>query len=93
MELDGAVVHKSESVTYRELQGEGVLYNTSSKSMHILNKTALAVWNLCDIAESPVQIANTIAQQYNVTNDVVFPDVLECLNRFEELGLIRRSSL
>lgn len=88
MRIGNSVIHKSESVTYREMDGEGILYNSQNKNMHVLNKTALAVWNLFDAAEDPQDIANTLAERYDVAAETVLGDVLTCLKQFETLGLI-----
>ncbi|MHB0999704.1 MAG: PqqD family protein [Armatimonadota bacterium] len=92
MKLGEAAICKTDDVTYRELDGEGILYNSKDKNMHVLNQTALTVWNLCDTAEDAKQIADIIADQYRMPVDIVFADVLKCLTNFEKLGLIRRVS-
>lgn len=72
------------------MDGEGVLYDADSNNMHVLNKTALMVWKLCEDAEDPEAAACVIGERFGVSPQNVLPDVLKCLNRLEELRLIRR---
>jgi hypothetical protein len=90
MRIGEAVVRKPENITYREMDGEGVLYDTATNNMHVLNKTALMVWKLCEQADDPESIAHTIGERFGLPAQRVLPDVLTCLNRLEELRLIRR---
>lgn len=90
MRIGEAVVQKPDNISFREMDGEGVLYDTDTNNMHVLNKTALLVWKMCEQADDPECIARAISTQYNVPAQKVLPDVLQCLNRFEELKLIRR---
>ena len=55
MKLNGTIIHKSKSITYKESGGEGVLYNSDNKDVHILNKTALTVWRLSTLLTIPVK--------------------------------------
>ena len=90
MRIGEAVVQKPENITYREMDGEGVLYDTTTNNMHVLNKTALMVWKLCEQADDPESIARAIGERFGLPAQRVLPDVLTCLNRLEELRLIRR---
>ncbi|MHB1001832.1 MAG: PqqD family protein [Armatimonadota bacterium] len=92
MRIANAVVRKPENITFNEKNGEGIIFDTISNKKHVLNRTALAVWNLCDIEEDPQGIARAIASRYGIPSKQVLSDVLECLNRFEEMGLIRRAA-
>ena len=93
MRIAETTVLKPENISYRERDGEGVLYDSDSRNIHVLNKTALMVWNLCEEAERPQDIATSIADKFGVPTARVIGDVMECLNRFEELGIIKRVAI
>ena len=64
LRIDDSIVRKSESLNLRELDDEGVLYDASTKAMHVLNRTALLVWQLCDTKEDAEGVAGEIAGRY-----------------------------
>lgn len=92
MRIGEAVVQKPENIAYREMDGECVLYDTATNNMHVLNKTALLVWKLCEQEDDPEGVARAIGERFGLPTQSVLPDVLTCLNRFEELKLIRRTA-
>jgi len=89
MIVESSVFHKSESITYRELDGEGVLYDSVNRRMHVLNSTAVDIWILLDQVHQPKQIAEIMAERFNVPNDTVIADVMACLQTFQQLGLVK----
>ena len=92
MRIDDSIVRKSESLNLRELDDEGVLYDASTKAMHVLNRTALLVWQLCDTKEDAEGVAGEIAGRYGISTDDALRDVLLCLQRFQELNLMKRKN-
>lgn len=84
---------RKESVMCREIEGEGILYNPNTKSMHILNKTAFALWGLCDGKHNSDQIASEIRSRFEVTeSDDVLADINRILDQLEKLQLLKRRS-
>jgi hypothetical protein len=92
LRIDDSIVRKSESLNLRELDGEGVLYDASTKAMHVLNRTALLVWQLCDSKENAEAVASEIVGRYDIPPEHALRDVMECLRLFEELSLMRRET-
>lgn len=88
--MDDSIVHKADSLNLRELDGEGVLYDASTKAMHVLNRTALLVWQLCDTSNSAEEVARRIVEQYGISTEEALRDVLACLKQFRELNLMKR---
>lgn len=68
---------------------EAFLYNPTSDAIHVLNYTALTVWNQCDGSHSISEIGAYLQKicQCNATADVE-NDVLEIVNTFTELGVL-----
>lgn len=68
---------------------EAFLYNPADSTMHVLNLTALAVWNRCDGLHSIAEIGNHLREicRCDAAADVE-SDVQEILNTFTELGVL-----
>ena len=67
----GLVATGSEPAPYRRgelvryaADRETFLYDRSADLIHVLNPTALAVWELCDGAHSPDQIAGNLTANF-----------------------------
>jgi hypothetical protein len=68
---------------------EAFLYNPAVEAMHVLNFTALTVWNKCDGSHSIAEISShlrTICQCDNVAD--VENDVQKIVGTFAELGVL-----
>lgn len=53
---------RKSSITARDLDEETMLYDPETKQVHILNKTALLVWQLCDGRHSVKDMAAAITR-------------------------------
>ncbi len=74
-----------------EVGEEGLLYDRESGMVHILNRTALAAWNLCDGTRDPSGIAESLARAFSGCQPLaVREDVLHILAGFSERGLLER---
>ncbi|HID95241.1 MAG TPA: radical SAM protein [Candidatus Latescibacteria bacterium] len=82
---------KRGDLVFRELEGEGILFDPKTGSMHSLTKTALLIWNLCDGRHSLKQIADHILERFEAEPDQVRGDVKETVGRFQQLGLLQGS--
>lgn len=82
---------RKEGVVSREIDGEGILYNPETKSMHVLNKTAFAFWRLCDGKHDSAQVAGEIKSRFEVDKgDDVLSDINRIFNQLEKLQLVER---
>jgi len=73
----------------RVIGNETMLYNPDAGYVHIINKTAAFVWNLCNGCRSSGEMANLLQNAYEVAEDTdLDSDVTEILNSFTELGIL-----
>jgi hypothetical protein len=56
--------HRREDLMRYSADRETFLYDRQADVIHVLNPTALAVWELCDGAHSPAQIAGYLATHF-----------------------------
>ncbi|CAN5206660.1 hypothetical protein BH20ACT24_BH20ACT24_02870 [soil metagenome] len=79
---------RSPEVWLRQAGRENVLYHPSNESVHLLNNTALAIWDLCDGETSPKEMIDAICQVSSLPREVVAEDVRRILSDFEKANLI-----
>ena len=58
-------------------------------SVHLMNQTALAIWQLCDGETDTNEMIDAICQISGLHADVVAEDVERILTDFEKAGLVR----
>jgi hypothetical protein len=73
------------------MEGDLVLYNPTRDTAHILNRTAAAIWWLCDGELAPEEICAELASLCGVEPASVRQDVETVLAGFREAGLVRCS--
>ena len=79
---------RSEEIVCKSAGEETLLYDPSTDSIHILNPTALLVWQLCDGRHSPAEIEVILRDRFAGTarRDVA-ADVTSTLALLETEGL------
>ena len=83
---------RKDSVLRGSKGDETVLYNEESGAIHVLNPTALLVWNLCDGEHSIEEIENTMRAEFSVSEDQsVSKDIEEVIERFSKEGLLENA--
>lgn len=83
---------RKSSVLRGSKGNETVLYNEESGAIHVLNPTALLVWNLCDGEHGIEDIENTMRTEFSVSEDQsVTTDIEEVLERFSKEGLLENA--
>ena len=78
----------SPSVSSVDLDGETVLYNDATGSLHALNTTATIIWACCDGCGSVGEIASDVSEEFGIDREQVLADVIDTLNGFARLGLL-----
>ena len=67
---------------------ETLAYHPGTGGAHLLNETALAIWDLCDGETTPQEMVGAICQLCGMHPDVVGEDVARILAEFEDAGLV-----
>lgn len=82
---------RRDSIMARDLDGEAILYNPDTKHVHILNKAALLVWQLCDGRHSISDMVAAIAEMYSFSPGEgirVEQDIQGIIDDFAAQGMI-----
>jgi coenzyme PQQ synthesis protein D (PqqD) len=79
---------RSPDVWIRKTRGETLAYHPGTGAAHLLNDTALAIWDLCDGETKPEEMVEAICQLCGMHPDVVDEDVDRILGEFGDAGLV-----
>lgn len=86
--------HRRDGLVRYDSAPETFLYDEGSDVVHVLNPTALAVWELCDGAHTPAQMARYLETHFaGVPAGAADEAVREALVVFGQKALIRWSSI
>lgn len=74
---------------FREAGSDGTaIYEIDSDGLHVLNPSALAIWELCDGQTSIDEMAVAIAEVTGLEIDVAATEVAATIEIFRQLGLV-----
>ena len=76
------------SIKEREIDGDLLLHNTETGSVHHLNSVASLIWTLCDGSRDAGTITAEVADRYRKTSSDIAADVAEVLQELSRMGLV-----
>ena len=79
---------KAENVISRRIGDELVVLGDTADSAHILNKTAAAVWELCDGERGLDDIAGCLCERFEVSFEEARADIEEIIGRLMKVGIL-----
>jgi methyltransferase-like protein len=80
-------LEKRADVICSEVDGETLILDVRSSKIHHLNATASYIWNECDGQRSTVEIAETLAQHFEIDINTAKTDVERTVLQLTELNL------
>jgi PqqD family protein of HPr-rel-A system len=75
-------------LTVEELDGEAVIFDEENGSFHHLNSTATVVFRLCDGTATMPQLAEDLADAFDVPVKEVEPQVRTLVGQFRRANLL-----
>lgn len=72
----------------RRTAGESALVDPETGAVHLLNDTAVAIWDLCDGQTAPAEMITAICDLCDMHPDVVAEDVHRILRDFAVAQII-----
>jgi hypothetical protein len=79
---------RSAEVWVRQARGENAIYDPATGSVHLLNETAQAIWDLCDGDTTVAEMVDAICTLTAMHRDIVVEDVDRVLTEFGAAGLL-----
>lgn len=86
--LAGLRPRRKSGLFLRQAKGENAVYDPATGSVHLLNATAWAIWDLCDGGTDPQEMIDAICEVSRMHRDLVSEDVQRVLGEFDEAGLL-----
>ena len=77
-----------ESMSVQSVGQELLILDRGSGTIHQLNQTAALIWRKCGEGLSSQQLAQLLAENYEIEEDVARRDVAETLERLQVLNLV-----
>ena len=87
-----SLVARNEDIVWRRIEDEIVAIGSDGFTVHVLNKTAAYIWDLCDGTKSLDEIAVCLCECYDVAPDEAIADVQDTIGKFEGLGLLGKAN-
>jgi hypothetical protein len=80
---------RRDDLSSREVEGERILLDDTTKQVHQLNLTASFIWQRCDGGHTVAQIVDALVQAFDVDGATARDAVLTSLRQFREVGLLQ----
>jgi pyrroloquinoline quinone biosynthesis protein D len=87
---DGTVTRPARlsGVEEHPLGEELLVYDPRSETAYALNRSAVAIWLLCDGTRTVEEITNELGQFVGLSGAALLPDVIQGVTRLHESGLL-----
>lgn len=79
---------RAESLSVQSVDQEVLILDQRSGMIHQLNQTATLIWRKCDEGLSPEELAQTLAENYDIGEDIAKLDVEATLEKLQALNLL-----
>ena len=84
---EGRIV-RAEDIIWREIDDEIVIIRDDGLKVHVLNKTAARIWEMCNGDIGPDEIADTLCERYDVSLEQASTDVRNIMAKMVEKGIL-----
>ena len=85
-----SLIVRDEDVIWRRIDEKIVLIGKDGLVIHVLNKTAARIWELCDGTNNTDEISADLCELFDVLPEEANADVQETISSFRKMGLIER---
>jgi len=84
-------IARAEDIIWREIDDDIVVIKDDGLKMHVLNKTAARIWEMCGGDVRPDEIAANLCERYDVSFERASMDVRNVMARMMEIGILKRA--
>ena len=78
----------ASNVIWRRIEDEVVLITDDGLAVHVLNKTAAHIWELCNGEQGLSDIVESVCEQFDTTVEEATKDAAELVDNLDQLGLL-----
>jgi hypothetical protein len=83
-------IARNRDIIWRRIEDKVVLIGKEGQVIHVLNKTAACIWELCDGANGADEIAESLCESFDVPPEEAGADVRDIITKLESMGLVER---
>lgn len=80
---------REEGLRLRESGDETILLDKGNRKVHVLNETALALWQLCDGETTVEEMLTAASGLFDASRAQLQRDVIGALSAMQDRGIIR----
>jgi hypothetical protein len=81
---------RSEETIWRKIEDETVIIKDDGLSVHMLNKTASHIWEMCNGDCGPDEISASLCERFDISFEEARVDVIEVIGKLEQMGLLKQ---
>ena len=82
-------ITRAEDVIWREIEDEIAVMKDDGSMIHMFNKTAARIWELCNGEFGPDEIAAKLCERYDVSLEKASTDVRNTMAKMVEKSLLK----
>ncbi|MEO0225374.1 MAG: PqqD family protein [candidate division WOR-3 bacterium] len=79
---------RKASLPWRKVDDEGIVLSDNKDEAHILNESALMIWEMLDGQSSSEMIARRLSREYEIPEKIALRDVKKFLKELRVRGLV-----
>lgn len=87
--IDPAFPNVIEGLELRVVDTEVIVHDRVHQKLHILNRTAGRILELCDGTHAPAEIATRLAEHSSTPHDLILADVTAAIDTFRSMHVVR----
>jgi hypothetical protein len=87
MQTKMKILLKQDNISWRQLDGEYVLFDRTTGNLHFLNRTAFAAWLSCDGVKDTHEIVQELADRFGRTVDDIQTSTYRYLDEIVRLQI------
>ncbi len=84
-------IARAEDIIWRKIGDEIVVIREDGLSVHVLNKTAAHIWEMCDGDCGPVEMATSLCERFDVTFEEARADVRDITEKLAQIGILKQT--
>jgi PqqD family protein of HPr-rel-A system len=82
---------QAEEILSRKIGDEVVVLKDDGLELHMLNRTAALIWEMCNGENTAKEIAAVLCERFPVSPEEANADVKETLEKLADLGLLKQA--
>jgi len=83
-------IAQAEDVIWRRIGDDVIVIKDDGQSIHVLNKTAASIWEMCDGKCGINEITTRLCERFDVSFEDAYADVKEIIEKLTQTGIMNQ---